>query len=147
MYAQRLVQLIEPHAEELARGLMEKLAHSEKADELRKVPTAELQQRVYEVYRNLGDWLLTKTEADIEHHNRDIGARRAAQDVALSHVLFALMAVKEHLWSYLRFAGLVDRHVELFQELELFEMVDRFFDRAAYHLARGYEQAVKTRGA
>jgi len=147
MYAPRLVELIEKHSEELARGLMEKLIHSEKASEMRKVPEAELRQRIYEVYRNLGDWLLNKTEADIERRYTEIGGRRAAQGVALSHVLYALMCVKEHLWSYLRFAGLVDRHVELFQELELLQMVDLFFDRAAYYLVRGYEQAAKVKAA
>jgi len=147
MYAPRLVELIEKHSEELARGLMEKLTHSEKASEMRKVPEAELRQRIYEVYRNLGDWLLNKTEADVERLYTEIGGRRAAQGVALSHVLYALMGVKEHLWSYLRFAGLVDRHVELFQELELLQMVDLFFDRAAYYLVRGYEEAVKVKAA
>ncbi|MCI0623563.1 MAG: hypothetical protein L0387_18205 [Acidobacteria bacterium] len=147
MYAPRLVELIEKHSEELARGLMDKLAHSEKASELRKIPDPELRQRIYEVYRNLGDWLLNKTEADIERRYMEIGARRAAQGVALSHVLYALMGVKEHLWSYLRFAGLVDRHVELFQELELLQMVDQFFDRAAYYLVCGYEAATKAKAA
>ncbi len=147
MYAPRLVELIEKHSEELARGLTEKLAHSEKASELRKIPESEMRQRIYEVYRNLGDWLLNKTEADVERRYTEIGARRAAQGVALSHVVYALLSVKEHLWSYLRFAGLVDRHVELFQELELLQMVDLFFDRAAYYLVRGYEAAAKAKAA
>ena len=147
LYASRLVQLIETHSDALANGLMEKLAQSEKAAEMRKVPTPELRQRIYEVYCNLSDWLLNKTEEEIGRRYREIGARRAEQGVALSHAQFALLAVKEHLWQYLRREGLVDRHVELFLELELLEMVDQFFDHAAYYLVRGYEQAAKARAA
>jgi len=43
------------------------------------VPESELTEKVYDVYRHLGDWLLGKTEADIEGRYLEVGARRAAQ--------------------------------------------------------------------
>jgi hypothetical protein len=147
MIAQRLVQLIETHADQLARDVMEKLATSERASDLQKVRPEELKFRVYEIYRNLGDWLLNRTEAAIEQRYTAIGARRASQGVALSHLICAITLVKEELWQFMGREGRVDSHVELFQELELLLMVDRFFDRAIYHATRGYEQAVKTRAA
>ena len=143
MYANRLVQMIETHSDALANGLMERVLNSEKLSDMRKVPPQELRQRAYEVYRHLSDWLLTKTEGDIERCYSAIGKRRAEQGVALSHFLGAILAVKEHLRAFLRREGLVDRHVELFLEMELLEMVDQFFDRALYYAARGYEQASK----
>jgi hypothetical protein len=147
MIAQRLVQLIETHADQLARDVMEKLESSERASDLRKVRPEELKVRVYEIYRNLGDWLLNRTEAAIEQRYTTIGARRAAQGVALSHLIYAITLVKDELWGFMGREGMVDRHVELFQELELLLIVDRFFDRAIYYATRGYEQAVKTRAA
>jgi len=141
MIALRLVRLIETHSDQLARGLMEKLLRCERVADMRKVPAAELEQRVYEIYRNLSDWLLTKTDRDIERRYTAIGARRAAQGVALSNVLYAIVATKEHLWEFLGREGRVDRPVELFQELELFQLVDQFFDRALYFTACGYERA------
>jgi len=36
--------------------------------------------------------------------------------------------------------ALTDRPFELFQELELFQFVHRFFDRAAYFAAIGYQR-------
>ena len=147
MIATRLVRLIQTHSDELARGLAEKCLGSDRISDMRKVPPDELRQRAYDIYRNLNDWLLAKTESDIERTYTAIGARRAAQGVALSHLLGAILLVKQHLFEFLNREGLVDRHVELFQELELLEMVDMFFDKAVYYAARGYERAAAARAA
>ena len=66
MIALRLVRLIETHSEELAEGLTRKLLSSDRTHDLRHVPANELHHRCHEIYRNLSDWLLNKTEHDIE---------------------------------------------------------------------------------
>lgn len=148
MISTRLVRLIEDHSSELAQGLTRKLwSHPALTTFVQRVPPEEIQQRVLEIYKNLTDWLMNKTEVDIERRYTAIGARRAQQNVPLSQVLLAILAVKEHLWDYLKSEGLVDRHVELFQEMELLQMVERFFDRAAYFVARGYESVRAARAA
>ena len=147
MIAQRMVGLVETHSEQLVRGLIEKLLNSEKMSDMRKVPLPELQQRVYEIYHNLNDWLETKTEGDIERWFTAVGARRASQGVALSHLVCALLAVKEHLWDFLSQEAMLDRPLELYQEMELLRLVDQFFDRAVYYAARGHERAQKVMAA
>jgi hypothetical protein len=147
MIAVRLVRMIENHSDQLAHGLMKKLSHSKRVAELRKIPAPELEQRVYEIYHNLSDWLLSKTESDIERRYTVIGARRAGQGVTLSCVLYAIVATKEYLWDFLSHEGQVDRPVELFQEIELLRLVDKFFDRAMYYAACGYERASLARVA
>ena len=76
-----------------------------------------------------------------------IGARRASQGVAISSVILALDATKEHLWEYVVREGLVDRHVELCEELDLLQRVELFFDRATYYAARGHEKHRPARAA
>ena len=147
MITERMIHLIEDHSEQLARGLIEKFLNSEKMSDLRKVPLPELQQRVYEIYHNLKDWLETKTEADIERWYSAVGARRASQGVALSHLIFALLSVKEHLTDFLAREAMLDRPLELYQEIELHRLMDQFFDRAVYYAARGHEQARKAMAA
>lgn len=147
MIAVKLVRLIESHAEQLARGLIEKLHADIRATGMRKVPAHELQLRAYDVYHNFSDWLLNKTESDIERQYVAIGARRASQGVPLSDLVYAILAVKEHLWEFLRREGLVDRALELYQELQLFQLVDVFFDRAIYFAVAGYERARAARAA
>jgi hypothetical protein len=136
----RLVRLIEAHSDPLARGLLDRIENSERCREfVRKVPPDDLKDRVYDIYRHLGEWLLKKTEHEVEQRYTAIGERRAAQGVPLSQLMFVIVATKEHLWGYVAQEAMLDRPVELFQELELFQLVEQFFDRAIYFAAIGYE--------
>jgi hypothetical protein len=147
MIAARLVRLIQSQSDALTRGLLEKLLTCERTTDLRKVPVEELQQRAYTVYHDLNEWLVNKTESDIARTYTALGMRRAQQGVALSQLVCGILTVKEHLFEFLRREGLVDGPVELFQELELLQLVDQFFDRAVYYAARGYEQERAARAA
>jgi hypothetical protein len=140
MLATRLVHLIELHADQLSHRLIRKLENDPYCVDLRKVPVEELRARSYEVYRHLADWLVRKTEHDLQQAYLEIGARRAHQGVAFSHVLYALTATKEELWKFLEDEGIVTKPIELFGEMELFRLLEQFFDRALYYAASGYEQ-------
>ena len=79
MLASRLVRLIETHSEPLATGLLRKIQFCDKCRDFSSVPPEEFKQRVTEIYRNLGEWLLGKSEQEIERRYREIGRRRAHQ--------------------------------------------------------------------
>jgi hypothetical protein len=141
MLAYRLVKLIEVHSEGLATALRKKIEGCDRCPSYKNVPPEELKHVVYEMYRNLGEWLLGKTEADIEHRYTAIGARRAQQDVPLSQVLWVIAVVKENLWEYLKKEDVLERPAEIFGELEMLQLLEQFFDRAMYYAALGYERA------
>ncbi|MGA8151744.1 MAG: hypothetical protein WB952_12400 [Terriglobales bacterium] len=141
MIAIRLVRLIELHAERLSCALTLKLENDPRCLDLRKVPPAELNARTYEIFRNLSEWLLYKTEHDVKRVYTEIGVRRSQQGVAFSHLLYAITATKEELWRFLHDEGVVTKPVELFAEMELFRLLDQFFDKALYYMAVGYESA------
>ena len=143
----RLVRLIETHADRLAHGLQHKFQHAPHCADLKKVPASELKDRSYEIYRNLSDWLTAKSEAEIEHRYIALGARRAAQGVSLSHLVWAITATKEHLWEFLESEGFAEKPVELFGELELLHNIEKFFDRALYYATVGYEKSSKSAAA
>ena len=146
MFSYRLVRLIESHADALAAGLEERVQTSSQVSHFRDIPPHELRERVYEIYRHLGEWLLGKNELDIEHRYRGIGIRRARQGVPLSEVIQAIVITKENLWDFLKSEAVMDRAVEIMGELELLQMLEMFFDRAIYYASVGYEEAV-ARGA
>ncbi len=139
MFSYRMVRLIETHADALAAGLEEKVQSDPRVHRLRSIPVHELRERVYEIYRHLGEWLLGKNETDIERRYREIGARRAQQNVPLSEVVQAIVLTKENLWEFLKNEALADRAIEIMGELELLQMLEMFFDRAIYYAAVGYE--------
>jgi hypothetical protein len=144
MFANRLVQLIEDHADKLAEGLLYKLQHEQRCQNfVGKVPVLELKTRTYEIYRHLGEWLLNKTESEIEERFVGIGIRRAHQGIAYCDLFWAFMVTKDYLWEYLEREGLLEQPVELFGELDLLHHLDRFFDRALYFAAVGYEKVRK----
>ncbi len=139
LLAYRLVRLIETYSADLAHGLLAKVQSSDKLADYSKVPAEELEERVYEIYRHLGDWLLGKSEADIERRYEEIGTRRKAQGVPFSQVAYVLELTKENLWEFLK-SRQMDTPVEAFGELEMLQMLDQFFDRATYYSALGYEK-------
>jgi hypothetical protein len=142
MFSYRLVRLIESHADALAAGLEERVHASSLVSHFRNIPAHELRERVYEIYRHLGEWLLGKNELDIEHRYLEIGMRRARQRVPLSEAVQAIVLTKENLWDFLKSEAVADRAVEIMGELELLQMLEMFFDRAIYYAAVGYEEEV-----
>ncbi len=143
MLAYRLVRLIEKHSDALAAGLLRRVQSSAHTRDYRKVPADDLRERVSEIYRHLGDWLLGKTEFDIEQHYREIGACRAEQGVPLSQLVWVIVLTKENLWEYLKNEAGLERPAEVFGELEMLQLLDQFFDRAIFYASAGYEGAMR----
>lgn len=141
LLAYRLVKLIETHSDQLAEGLQRKIDDSERCAAYRNVPRAELTGVVGEIYRSMGDWLLGKSEADIEKRYMAIGARRAEQEVPASQLIWTIALVKENLWEYVQKNDLIETPVEILGEMEILRLLEQFFDRAMYYAAVGHERA------
>lgn len=140
MIALRLVHLIESHSDQLAGSMLHKLEKSRRAADLRcKVPQQEIRERSYEVYRNLSDWLLTKTEEDVERVYKRLGRRRAEQGVALSALCWGIMMIERNLWDFLELEGMREKPLEILGSLELLHLLDQFFEKAVYYAVLGYE--------
>lgn len=139
MIALRLVRLIESHSDQLAESLLHKLERSSRAADLRRVPSHELRERVHEVYRNLSDWLLTKTDDDIERVYVALGRRRAGQGVSMSALCWAIMMIEENLWEFLEMEGMREKPLEILGSLELLRLLDQFFEQALYFATLGHE--------
>ena len=140
MLAYRLVRLIETHSDALAASLLERVRSSPIVAEYRLVPPEELKLRVGEIYRHLGEWLISKSPDDIEKRYVEIGARRAAQGVPLSQLSWTIVLTKENLWEYLKKETIMERPTEVFGELEMLQLLDQFFDRAIFYAAVGHER-------
>lgn len=140
MLSNRLVRLIETHANALALSLSEKVRASEELRDYHKILDYELNARVYEVYHQLGDWLLERKEDEIEHRYTAISRRRSTQGIPLSQLIRAIVLTKQNLWEFLKRDSVVDSAVEILAQQELLELLDQFFDSAIYYAARGYEQ-------
>lgn len=78
-----------------------------------------------------------------------MGRVRFRENVPVSELVYALVITKRHLRRYIREHGLIESTdriaheellpLDLYSVQELNYQVGDFFDRALYHLARGYE--------
>ena len=141
MLGLRFMRLIERHSEELASGLTQKLLAAERTSDFRKIPHDRLELAATDVYRNLGEWLLYKTESDIEKRFWSIAARRFVEGISLHQFVWALIMSRNHLFQFLQTQAFADNVVALYGELELQQIVNQFFDRALYYGVLGYKEA------
>ena len=143
MMLYRLVRLIETHSQALAASVLEQVRNSKLTQDFQqKVPPEDLNERVYEVYRHLGEWLMGKDEHQLEQRYLQIGARRASQQVPMSEVICVIVLTKDILWEFIKKESVLEHPVEVFGELEMLQLLEQFFDRAIYYASVGYEQAV-----
>ena len=142
--AHKLMRMIETHAQPLAETLEEKILRSERCTGYRVSPE-EIKMLARSIYGHLGEWLLTRTEQDIEYRYDIIGAQRAEQGISVSQLVWCIVLVKENLWDYLRENENLENTSQVFGELELTQMVDLFFDRAIYYAVRGHERVSEMR--
>ena len=143
MMLYRLVRLIETHSQALAASVLEQVRNSKLTQNFQqKVPPDDLKERVGEIYRHLGEWLMGKDELQLEERYLRIGARRAEQQVPLSEVIWVIILTKDNLWEFIKKESVLERPVEVFGELEMLQLLEQFFDRAIYYAAVGYERAI-----
>ena len=153
MLANRLIQMIENHSEALTQEALQDVLTNENSISFRKVPRTELKPRIAALYQNLGKWIGNPNEDYIRQEYEDWGRTRFRQGIPFSEIVYVLMLTKRHLRKFIREHGLVtfsgDRvtpgelvPVELYSIQELNYLVGDFFDRALYHLVRGYESGI-----
>lgn len=143
MLTSRLVAMIEKHAEELTRGVVHELKINPRTPSYHKLDPQENHGRVFDVVRNLGEWLDRKSDAATESAYRKLGQKRFQEGVPLEEVVYALTLTKQTLRSFIHTQGWVDSAMELYQQIELYNMISRFFDRAIYFTVISYEEELR----
>jgi len=150
MLGARLLQLIQAHAGSLTNEVIMDLRTNERTPSFRRVSLPNLESRIGALFSNLGRWIGDSDESAVRAEYEDMGRRRFREGVPVSEIVYVLLLMKQHLRRYIRDHGLVDfagdrmmpdelLPLELHSIQELNYQVGEFFDRALYHLARGYE--------
>lgn len=140
MLSTRLVRMIEDHAEQITHSLLNDLQSNPRTPTYNGLSRDELHRRVFEVYHNLGRWLLNESGESIEAAYTELGKIRFAEDVPLSEVVYALILTKNRLRDYVSTSALLDSAVELYQAKEFEGLIGQFFDSAVYYTVGAYMQ-------
>jgi hypothetical protein len=154
MISAKVVELIEIHASRLTKDVAQDLATNARTPGFRAVSRAELEQRVFQIFHHLGNWIGDSKSAKVEAEFSEWGSHRFDQGIPISEVVYAIIVLKQHLRRYIGDNGLVDAafprtdsdyvlpmHLHSLQDLNA--RVGEFFDEALYYLARGYEEEAR----
>jgi len=145
MLSDPMIRIIESRAEELTQGAVKKLQSSPHTRSYHGLSPEELHRRVFEVYHDLGRWLLKSTEHAIQARYDEFGEQRFKEGIPLAEVLWALVLRKDHLREYIGTSMLADSPLELHREQELYRLIGHFFDRAVCYAAEAYEREASLR--
>ena len=154
MLGARLLQLIQSHAGPLSREVLDDLMTNERTPTFRRLNAGDVETRVAAVFYGLGKWLDDADDDAVRDEYEEMGRTRFRQGVPVSELIYALQITKSHLRGYIREHGLVDFAGDRVAPPELLPLelhsiqdfnyrVGEFFDRALYHLARGYESEAR----
>ena len=156
MIGTRLLLLIQAHAGAITHDVVQDLRTNKHTPTFQRLDPADIDARVSALFYNLARWIGDADEHAVEAEYEDMGRTRFRQGVPVSELVYALLISKHHLRRYIREYGFVDfagdrvvpqelLPVELHSVQELNYQVGEFFDRALYHLARGFEQEAAER--
>jgi hypothetical protein len=139
--SEKLVDLIERHADELTKNWLQDVCKDEFTPTYHNFDKPKLYERAFEVYSQLGKWISQETtKEEIAQHYIGLGAERREEGFALSEVIHGLILVRRHLWRKILGEGLLDTMLDLYQAIELNNRVLLFFDRAIFYTTIGYEK-------
>ena len=114
-----LITLVESHADDLTRDLVNDVMSNPRTTFLHNLSREELQKAGMAVYTNLGRWLADPKEEALEHEFAAVAKRRHGEGVPASELVYAIVLVKQHLLEYVNRNQLVDSIVDLYQREEL----------------------------
>ena len=154
MLAEKLVEMIEIHAERLGAAVVKDLITNERTPSFRLVKRSDLDERLFTIIHHLGDWIGNRRSERVKLEFAEWGSTRFGQGVPLSEVVYAVIVLKQHMRQFISDNGLIEAafpatesdyvlpmHLHSLQELN--GEIGLFFDEALYHLARGYEDRVR----
>jgi len=154
MVAEKLVEMIEIHADRLGAVVVQDLMTNERTRSFRTVKRGDLEERLFDILHHLGDWIGNRRSDRVKLEFAEWGSKRFGQGMPLSEVVCAIIVLKRHLRHFIQQNGLIEAafpatdgdyvlpmHLHSLQALN--GDIGLFFDEALYQLACGYEDRAR----
>jgi ADP-ribose pyrophosphatase YjhB (NUDIX family) len=139
MVSDALVAVLRDHAEEIAALWLADVRHSLTTPSYHHADTEDLRGNAVTALAQFGRWLGSgQVEGEIRAFYRRLGRQRCAEGFGLHEVLSSLMLLRKHIYASARGHGVWERPLDAYRVLELDRRLVLFFDRAMYHVARGF---------
>lgn len=140
MLSDALVTLIHEHADDIASQWIDDIQSNPTTRRYQQVSGEELRGQVTLALSQFSRWWQGEdVGAEMRRAYRRTGRRRARGGFAQHEVLSALMLLRKHIWTFARQQGIWRRPIEVYRVLELDRRLVLYFDRAMYHISRGFD--------
>jgi ADP-ribose pyrophosphatase YjhB (NUDIX family) len=106
----------------------------------------ETYEKAIKVISQFADWINRPggQRKEIWEYYRSVGSKRRKEGYLLSEVLSALSLTRKHIFAHVLGQGKVWRKpLEMYQTMEFMSRVNLFYDKASYHITKGYETVDK----
>jgi len=136
-----LVRLIEKNADIITRQWIDEVTCRKSTPSYANFDPEALFERNNEVIRHFDDFLGGNySNKDIRKFYRKLGKDRKSEGFSLSEVISALSLSRKCIWEFALSHGMWNKPIDVYMALELERRMMLFFDKASYHIARGYEK-------
>jgi 8-oxo-dGTP diphosphatase len=138
----KLIRLIEKNAEVISKQWLEDVTTRKSTPTYARFDPETTFERNKNVIRQFGNWLGgSYTDKDMKRFYRKLGKDRRKEGFSLSEVLSALSLNRKYIWEFALSQGMWNKAIDIYMVLELERRMMLFFDRASFHIAKGYEKA------
>lgn len=136
-----LVRLVEDHAEEISGRWLEAVRSTTSTPSYVGLPAGVVQEKAIAALSSFCSWLSGEEPGEeVAAFYRTLGRQRREQGFTLPEVLSALTLLRKEIWTFIGERDALVDLLEVYRAMELSRRVALFFDKALYHVARGFTE-------
>jgi len=140
----KLVNLIETHAEPIARQWARDVCRNPRTPSYHNIPEYKLVPAGMKFYDNFRQMFFTDKPADMSQHYFARYAEEAHdRNIPLSEALYALILMRRHIWLYAEFQTIFISAVEQKQAVDSLVRTILMFDYAIFFISGRYQELIQ----
>lgn len=138
----KLLKLIEKDADIIGRRWLADVRTNKTTPTYGSADERRTFERFMKLIREFSKWLGgTYSDQDIRENYRNLGKTRKEEGFKLSEVLSALSLIRKHIFEFALSHQVWTKTIDIYMSLELERRMVLFFDRAAFYVTKGFEEA------
>lgn len=143
MLAAHLLHRIEKNWDRIARQVIAERDQDPNLQHYRALSDHEIRARAQDLAQNLANWLNQKDEAALAERYERLGEARFREGIPLNELIHKIILIKRVIREHATENNLASTPLEIYAEIDLLRTMAAFFDFVVYHVARGYEAALR----
>lgn len=143
-YAIKYVELVEQHAEEMAKRWAKDVRSNRKTTSYKYLDEKKIISQCIKFYQRFTKMFLDeKLSPDILKYCRTYAQESYAWGIPMNEALYALILMRRHIWLYAEFQTIFSKGIDQRQAVDTLSRTILLFDYAAYEITKEYQELMK----